>query len=138
MKSLPVSQVDLPATGGSTVVVASYPFLEGVLADITIEGLIQLSSDPRASPINYSGPLDWAGVCIPNGSAHLDAKIQFSMGSPSIVGGGVSPRCNIPRTMANFSTRAVIAGTATAIRGPLPNTNYFCNAPCVYEARARN
>ena len=70
MKSLPVSAVDLPATQGSSVTVASYPFSEGIIVDINIEGLINLESDSRARPINYSGGLDYRG---PTSRARLAA-----------------------------------------------------------------
>ena len=139
LKSLAPSAADLSAAGGSTVTVASYPFTEGVIADITITGTITLSSDSRASPIKYSGPLDFAGVCVPYGSAMLDAKVTFSMGSVYSLGGGASPSCNIPRTMGDYSVRALVAGTATAVRGPLPVTSTWCGpngteSPCVYTA----
>lgn len=123
-----------PGRGGSSVTVASYPFPEGIIADVSITGTIFLQSDPRASPINYSGELDAAGICVPNGSAMLDARINFSMGSVYSLGGGASPSCNIPRMLADYSVRALIAGTATAVRGPLPVTNTWCNSPCTYTA----
>lgn len=76
LQGLPPAEADLSAQAG-TITVASYPFVEGVIADITISGRIALYSDPRAYPINYSGPLDHAGVGVPYGSCLVDAKLYF-------------------------------------------------------------
>jgi hypothetical protein len=77
MQALPPMEVDLSAQPG-TITVGSIPFVEGVIADISISGLISLASDSRAYPINYSGSLDPAGVGVPYGSCLLDAKLFFS------------------------------------------------------------
>ena len=108
MQALPPMEVDLSATPG-TVTVGSIPFVEGVIADISITGLISLQSEDVAWPIHYSGSLDPAGVGVPNGSCHLDAKLYFS----KLVAGSIpsSLPCLIPRTMADYSIRALIGGT---------------------------
>ena len=130
MQELPPMGVDLPATPG-TITVGSIPFVEGVIADISITGLIHLQSEDVAWPIHYTGSLDPAGVGVPYGSCHLDVKLYFSKIVAGSIGGGP---CLIPRTMADFSTRALIGGNITATRGPLPATNNYCDGPCVYEA----
>jgi hypothetical protein len=124
-------EVDLSAQPG-TITVGSIPFVEGVIADISISGLISLASDSRAYPINYSGSLDPAGVGVPYGSCLLDAKLFFSKLVLGSLGGG--PSCLIPRTMSDYSTRALIGGTVTATRGPFPVTSNYCDGPCVYSA----
>jgi hypothetical protein len=91
-----------------------------------------LASDPLAWPIHYSGELDAAGVGVPNGSCLLDAKLYFSNLVAGTLGGG--PSCLIPRTMGDYSTRALIGGTITATRGPYPVTSNYCRGPCVYTA----
>jgi hypothetical protein len=131
MQALPPMEVDLSATPG-TITVGSIPFVEGVIADISITGLIHLQSEDVAWPIHYTGDLDPAGVGVPNGSCLLDAKLYFSKLVSGGLGGG--PSCLIPRTMADYTTRALIGGNITATRGPLPVTNNYCDGPCVYEA----
>ena len=76
MQALPPMEVDLSAAPG-TVTVGSIPFVEGVIADISITGLISLQSEDVAWPIHYSGTLDPAGVGVPNGTCHLWARLSF-------------------------------------------------------------
>jgi len=134
MSSLGPSSAELPAQPGPSVLIASYPFIEGVWADIAITGTITMGSDPRAT-LHYDGPLDYHGLCVPTQSgAYIDAKVNFSMGSTQWVGGGSTPDCNVPRTMTNLTFRAIIAGDARAVRGPMPVVWTWCGGYCAYSA----
>jgi hypothetical protein len=129
MASLPPSTVSLPAAAGSTASIVDYTaFQEGVIVDITIAGTISFGSHQMAAPINYSGPLDYLGIRLPNDpGCLLNARVQFSQISGS---GNPFPNtvaCLIPRTMGNYSVRALVGGQGTAIRGPMPVGNTW---PC--------
>lgn len=134
MKSLPPSEAYLSAAPGSSATVASYPFSEGVIVDIRIEGLIDIQSDPRARPINYSGGLDYKGINVPNSTGcYLRAYVSFSsIPGPASTFGGYN-NCLIPREMTDYSMQVRVGGTGTAHRGSLPYSNH-CDGPCTYTA----
>ena len=134
MQKLPAVQKVLSATPGSTVEVVSYPFLEGVLADITITGIVTLKSHPDAWPI--AGPISFnhQGIQVPNANGCLlNAQLSFSTtpGPQYPFGGG--PPCLQSSPRADVSVRAVVGGTGTAVRGAMPVSN-TCDGPCWYEA----
>lgn len=130
MQALQPFEADLDAVP-TVITIGEIPFIEGVLADISITGLIHLTSDEAAWPINYTGYLDQAGIGVPYGSCLVDAKIYFSKIVSGPLGGG---SCLIPRVMADYSTRAIIGGIITARRGPYPDTYNYCEGKCVYVA----
>jgi hypothetical protein len=128
MQSLPFFSASLDAASGATLALPTYPFPEGVLVDMTIEGTVAFWSHPLASPYRWSGDLDAFGIRLPNDPGCLaTTKIVFSqisgIGNPF----PNSTACLIPRTMSNYSVRALVGGTGTATRGPLPSGNTY---PC--------
>jgi hypothetical protein len=128
-KALPVASVTLPAIGVSSMPIVDYTaFPEGVVVDISIEGNILFESHERAFPIHYSGPLDYLGIRVENGTGCLvKAQVVFSQ----ISGAGNpfpnSTACLLPRTMNNYMVRAKVGGQGTALRGPMPDQSHY---PC--------
>lgn len=128
MQQLPPAQTTLAGEPGLPINLVTWPFAEGVKVDITITGNIFLTPHPLAAPIKYNGELDYLGIRLPNDNGCLlQATVVFSQVSGAGNPFPTATACTTPRTMTNYSVRALVGGTGTVSRSAKPVGNSY---PC--------
>lgn len=128
MKSLPAVITSLSSAPGGSIFLANYPHPERVLAELRIDGTIDMTSHPNAWYSSYNGPLDARGIFIYGVyySCYMQVKI-----------GGLGPVCqagDIMGSQASWVDTALVTGNVYATRGnAVPSLNPSCSAygdPC--------
>jgi hypothetical protein len=132
----------LPVTPLSKVILASYPFFEGVLVEGRIQGTVTIFSDAQASCVQANNvAVDYLGVWIycNGGQCAWSAGIKAAQGTtPSLL--ACSGRPNNPRYTSNLEWRdTILVGgiggndTVRAVRGGGSLDGTYCGANLCHQ-----
>jgi hypothetical protein len=143
----PVSQ-SLPSTPLTRVFLASYPYVEGVLVEGRIQGVIHVTSDPQASCVHVpDNDVDYLGVWIfcSGGQCAWSAGISAAQGTTPSLLACSSRNQNPPYYTSSQEWRdtALVGGiggndTVRAVRGGGSLDPTYCGANLCHQTSGAN
>lgn len=117
MQALPAVTVTLPATPSTSVALPTYAFTEGVSVEISITGLLAVTSDPRSNYVHYNGSIDGAGIW--EGGVYQQCSLYGHVYYSAIPGTEVGlSGCSPPNQRTAWVDTMIVNGSGSARRGP--------------------